>query len=227
MTTERSTEKSKIILVSSDDTEACLTHMDFANILYTCNTTCEFIPDIDSLYSNLCVPKNNVNLIGISLPGLYSYHNEDPWQVIHTIEVILKATSSEASIIGGAYSDADISQVKDFLSLSTRCLGIYPAGLDFTKEEKITALQKLNLKQSYIPKKIQDRLIPKKHKTNEIKLTHRQEQILNMIVSRGASNKIIARSLGISESTVKLHVAKLLQKYCVKNRTQLALSGSK
>ena len=60
-------------------------------------------------------------------------------------------------------------------------------------------------------------------KANTITLTIRQSQILNLIQNRGSSNKVIAQILGISESTVKLHVGAILKKYGAKNRTQLAV----
>lgn len=54
-------------------------------------------------------------------------------------------------------------------------------------------------------------------------LTPRQRQILDIVVTRGVSNKNIARMLHISESTVKLHMSSILKKYGVRNRTQLVL----
>jgi DNA-binding NarL/FixJ family response regulator len=60
-------------------------------------------------------------------------------------------------------------------------------------------------------------------KPTEIYLTPRQDQIFRMIKERGASNKAIAKSLGISESTVKLHITQIFKKYGVRNRTQLAV----
>jgi len=59
--------------------------------------------------------------------------------------------------------------------------------------------------------------------TNIISLTSRQSQILQLVQDRGASNKTIAKMLGITESTVKLHIGAVLKKYGVRNRTQLAL----
>jgi two-component system nitrate/nitrite response regulator NarL len=56
-----------------------------------------------------------------------------------------------------------------------------------------------------------------------ITLTVRQSQILQLVQTRGASNKTIAKMLGISESTVKLHMGAILKKYGAKNRTQLAV----
>ena len=57
----------------------------------------------------------------------------------------------------------------------------------------------------------------------KITLTPRQQQILDIIVTRGVSNKNFARMLHISESTVKLHMSSILKKFGVRNRTQLAL----
>jgi DNA-binding NarL/FixJ family response regulator len=50
-------------------------------------------------------------------------------------------------------------------------------------------------------------------------LTNRQNEILAKI-SDGASNREIARSLGITEGTVKLHVSAILKRLMVKNRTE-------
>jgi two-component system nitrate/nitrite response regulator NarL len=60
-------------------------------------------------------------------------------------------------------------------------------------------------------------------KPGHIQLTTRQKQIFEMVVDRGLSNKIIARTLNISESTVKLHMGHIFKKYGVKSRTQLAV----
>jgi len=54
-------------------------------------------------------------------------------------------------------------------------------------------------------------------------LTPRQRQILDIVATRGISNKSIARMLHISESTVKLHMSGILKKFGLRNRTQLAL----
>ena len=42
-------------------------------------------------------------------------------------------------------------------------------------------------------------------------------------MSKGASNKIVARSLGIAESTVKVHVKHVLQKLNLRNRFEAAV----
>lgn len=56
-------------------------------------------------------------------------------------------------------------------------------------------------------------------------LTDRQSVVLRHL-RRGASNKEIARTLDMSEATVKVHVRQLLRKLGVANRTQAALVAS-
>ena len=55
--------------------------------------------------------------------------------------------------------------------------------------------------------------------TESALLTHREKEILNKL-RIGASNNEIARSLFISENTVKTHLYNLFKKIAVKNRTQ-------
>lgn len=53
-------------------------------------------------------------------------------------------------------------------------------------------------------------------------LTPRELDILGCL-TEGASNKVIARQLGITEATVKIHMKSLIRKIGVQNRTQAAL----
>ena len=61
----------------------------------------------------------------------------------------------------------------------------------------------------------------------QIRLTPREQQVLEILVERGATNKQIARSMRIVESTVKLHMTRILKKYGAKNRTQLMIFARK
>jgi two-component system, NarL family, nitrate/nitrite response regulator NarL len=54
------------------------------------------------------------------------------------------------------------------------------------------------------------------------KLSAREAQIL-VHLTRGASNKLIARGLGVAEATVKVHVKAILRKVNAANRTQAAM----
>jgi two-component system nitrate/nitrite response regulator NarL len=53
-------------------------------------------------------------------------------------------------------------------------------------------------------------------------LSARERQILHCLVD-GLPNKLIARQLGITESTVKVHLKVLLRKLRIQNRTQAAV----
>lgn len=57
-------------------------------------------------------------------------------------------------------------------------------------------------------------------------LSPREEDVLRLL-ARGLSNKLIARALEISESTVKNHVKSILAKMQVRNRTEAALNARK
>jgi two-component system, NarL family, nitrate/nitrite response regulator NarL len=55
-----------------------------------------------------------------------------------------------------------------------------------------------------------------------VRLSGREQAILQLL-TQGASNKLIARELEITEATVKVHVKSLLRKLRAKNRTQAAM----
>ena len=57
-------------------------------------------------------------------------------------------------------------------------------------------------------------------------ITERQMDILRCI-SRGYSNKHIARELDLSENTVKVHVSAMLRALGLTNRTQAGILGQK
>ncbi|WP_040669438.1 response regulator transcription factor, partial [Nitrolancea hollandica] len=63
-------------------------------------------------------------------------------------------------------------------------------------------------------------------KQDLVGLSHREAAILDCIV-RGESNKEIALRLGISEQTVKTHVAAILRHLGANNRTAAAMTAVK
>lgn len=64
-------------------------------------------------------------------------------------------------------------------------------------------------------------------KSNEARrLTQREFAVLELI-RLGKPNKVIAEELGMSASTVKVHVRNIMQKMGVSNRTQVALSAER
>jgi len=96
-------------------------------------------------------------------------------------------------------------------------------------DETINGINALLDRVPYWPKHILDQLPtdtpkkPKPKKSGEITLSPRQTEVLELIKSRGLGNKQIARTLGISESTVKMHVGDIMTAYGVRSRVQLAV----
>ena len=60
------------------------------------------------------------------------------------------------------------------------------------------------------------------HQSDGVRLSPREKEILSHLVA-GHSNKLIARHLGITEATVKVHLKSVLRKIRVENRTQAAI----
>jgi len=58
------------------------------------------------------------------------------------------------------------------------------------------------------------------------RLTDRQRDVFRLLLE-GQSNKEIARSLGVLEGTVKVHVRAIMQKLGVSSRTQVAIAAAK
>jgi two-component system, NarL family, nitrate/nitrite response regulator NarL len=61
--------------------------------------------------------------------------------------------------------------------------------------------------------------------TIESRFSDRETQILRLLTT-GASNKLIARQLGLAEATVKVHIKAILRKAKAENRTQAAMWAS-
>ena len=147
--------------------------------------------------------------------------------MVHTLSKLL-GNGADTTVTVGVDSNTDYNVIKDLQK--SNIFGIIPATASFGFEEAMKGCQAQWNHIPYWPKHILEQLSGAKRtqpkaKPGEIKLTPRQEQILNLIKERGASNKVIAKTLNISESTVKLHVGSVLKKFGLKNRTQLALFG--
>jgi len=61
-----------------------------------------------------------------------------------------------------------------------------------------------------------------KSEFNDVRLSPREKEILSYLVA-GDSNKAIARGLGVTEATVKVHLKSVQRKIRVENRTQAAV----
>lgn len=82
---------------------------------------------------------------------------------------------------------------------------------------------------TYIPPNLIENITSEsadKKNANTKTLTYRQSQVLDLI-AQGKSNKQIAFDMGVSESTVKLHINALLRSLHVNNRTQAVITAQK
>ena len=61
---------------------------------------------------------------------------------------------------------------------------------------------------------------------NKVGLTARERQVLERL-QLGAANKVIARQLNLRESTVKVHIRRIMRKLGAVNRTQAALCATR
>lgn len=121
----------------------------------------------------------------------------------------------------------DIKLVKQLQK--TTVLGVALDLKYFSIDEVAVATKEFLACKPYWPKHILSQLPGTKPVTtaprNGIVLTARQQEVMDLICHRGLSNKQIAKTLKLSESTVKIHVSAIMRAYGVRNRTQLALSA--
>lgn len=131
---------------------------------------------------------------------------------------------SKPNIGVGIESDTPLSTVRELQK--HKILGIAPSATTIGSEYTNIAIRNLLNGEPYWPKEIISKLPGNKQQKlkSNIHLTDRQKQVYDLIASRGLSNKQIARTLNISESTVKIHVSAIMKALCVRNRTQLALT---
>jgi DNA-binding CsgD family transcriptional regulator len=204
-------------------------------IISELNIEIKLVGTFTELYPLLSDQQFTTNLICINIDTLYEKGNIEAWNNINALSTIIKSTVSrpsghgkplkrEVGIAVCADKNSNIDHIKDFLSINELCIGVFPKGTAFTKEDQRIATQSLLNKSNHIPESFKQLFTTrKKVQIDPCKLTTRQQQIFDLIVNRGASNKAIARILNISESTVKLHMTAILKKNSVRNRTQLAV----
>jgi DNA-binding NarL/FixJ family response regulator len=195
------------------------------SVEYTC------LPTMQDLLPKLSSPTFNISFIFLDAEVLEDNTEYDSYSLVSAIKVLSKSTLERDSqgktkkryvrIIGVVGDTTPIHLIKEMILL-TDGMTLRPGGA-WSQELVAEYHKRIVAGDTNIPKEIKKRLRKLKPRSDEITLTTRQRQVFNIISKSGVSNKIIARSLNISESTVKLHVGAILKKYGLKNRTQLAL----
>lgn len=173
-----------------------------------------------------------ISLVVFDINCLQTENYTDVFEVLNTVETLIKVnhiqTRPVISVAANSNTPADV--LRNIMTTDIKGL-LWDFDNLARVEEQFHAFDQLLNGKIYVAREVTDKIKPvKKHsqnkslnKVNGISLTLRQEQILNLICTRGSSNKNIARILNLSESTVKLHIGAILKKYGLKNRTQLAL----
>ena len=92
---------------------------------------------------------------------------------------------------------------------------------DMHRDELLEAIRAVHNGQRFIPPAVANRLAERMPRSD---LTARELEVLKLIV-KGMSNKEIARSLTITEGTVKIHVNNILSKLGVSDRTKAATTA--
>ncbi|MEP7001536.1 MAG: response regulator transcription factor [bacterium] len=89
---------------------------------------------------------------------------------------------------------------------------------DVPHDELFRALRAVARGGRYLASVVTERLMARWQQTSKDTLTEREAEVLQW-VARGASNKAIASTLGITEPTVKAHLVHVFEKLGVENRT--------
>lgn len=199
--------------------------------------TLDRLPDTQSLFPLLANPEFYTDYVMIDIDEVKNQKGLDIFELVHTLSTLIKCTvhrsvngkteKRNTKIIGLVRERTPVERIKEAMEFKEIDYIMPGYGDRYTYEMSADSFRLiLNGVAPRIDPAIKKQITQEKKKSQDnpgIKLTARQTQILNIINSRGASNKVIARMLNISESTVKLHVGAILKKYGVRNRTQLAI----
>jgi DNA-binding NarL/FixJ family response regulator len=193
---------------------------------------------IGEIFPLLSDPKFNTDVISIDIEHLCKNDSADAYQLIETLRTLLNCTvmrpptgkpkkrdTKILAVIGETTNIEFVRELHKLVDGFTMRLGE-----KFTFDDIRKECVKILEEDFTMPHKVSEMLKKEKkssEKSSAPRLTTRQQQIYNLIVDKGASNKTIGRMLNISESTVKLHMTTILKKYGVRSRTQLAVFAKK
>jgi two-component system, NarL family, response regulator len=134
-----------------------------------------------------------------------------------TIKAIMaKAPNTRIIVVSSSTGDADIHAA---LAAGARGYLLKDVGGD----EIMRAIEAVRSGKRYLPPEVAQKLA-EGMPTND--LTDREHQVLELMV-RGKANKEIAVSLGIEESTVKVHARSIFSKLGVSQRTEAVVTALK
>jgi DNA-binding NarL/FixJ family response regulator len=209
-----------------------------SKLMVELDMTIESAKSVQEIFPKLSDSNCIIDYIAISARDLYGSKSADAFDLLKTLSTLINCTvcreragskpvkrQTKIVIIVGEVTDPKI--IKELILMSEVDYFTLKIGGKIGYNEAKESLENLLNDGPRVPKSVVDIIRPKKPEvkkaTGTIQLTSRQQQIFDILTTRGASNKHIAKMLSISESTVKLHIGCILKKYGVKNRTQLAV----
>jgi DNA-binding NarL/FixJ family response regulator len=152
---------------------------------------------------------------------VYYLHGNEIFEVatIQRIAIICQVFPSVPVII---LSDADCAQLSRVTRavLKSGARGFVPtrtSGFPVT----LAAARLIREGGSFVPSHLLPTVQSSGRPTQQKRLTSREDEVLGQL-QRGKANKIIAYELGMSESTVKVHIRNIMRKMGATNRTQVA-----
>jgi DNA-binding NarL/FixJ family response regulator len=162
---------------------------------------------------------------GFDLMVYYLHGNEiSDATIMQTITTICQAFPTIPVII---FSDADRAQQSKIMrsALKAGARGFVPtqsASLAIT----LAAIRFVKAGGTFVPVDLLLTARPDRVMARQNRLTSRQVAVLGHL-QQGKANKIIAYELGMSESTVKVHVRNIMRKMGATNRTQAAYKAQR
>lgn len=194
------------------------------------------VESLANLFSLLSDPWYNIDYVVIDIGLLSNVKETDSSDIIKSIRTMISYTTvidieggmkkRDTKIIGMVSKDTYPLVIKKFMK-NTDCIIPNIDGGWSIEDIRMESVKVYIQKDYTISDKIKPLLRKKLQSTvkkqDGIQLTAREQQIFSLLTERGITNKNISRSLGISESTVKLHLTHIFKKYGVRNRTQLAV----
>jgi DNA-binding NarL/FixJ family response regulator len=209
-----------------------------AKLLEELDIKIEAAASIQEIFPKLSDPAYKVDYVSICTDDLYGLKSADAFDLLKTLSTLINCTvcreragtkpvKRQTKIIIVVGEDTDPKLIKELILMPEVHHFILKVGGKIGYNEVKESIENLLNGRERVPKAVVDLIRPKKPEVKKasgtIQLTSRQQQIFDILTTRGSSNKHIAKMLSISESTVKLHVGCILKKYGVKNRTQLAV----
>ena len=195
---------------------------------------------VQEIFPLLSMPHQQIDFVVLDADDLHSEDRVDMFDLIRTLSTLIACTVSRVNdhsrpkkrntkivVLVGPSTEPKL--FKELLSMSEIKFFAPRYSSNIRYEDVKDSIQSWINDGERVPKLVNDLI--KVHKVDRVRdqdqLTLRQQQVYELIITRGSSNKHIAKILSISESTVKLHIGAILKKYGLRSRTQLAVFSKK